>query len=208
MKLAHSFTIASLCLALLAMPVSADESKTDDGWGNSAGSQQESGSTGMDPTGTDSTGDGKKLADASDPKAKPEKGKDKEKKDKDAKADAKKDNDPKKDPAAKAAKSGSFAPVDLATRLASFTAGVIVGTPIAVVRRTGIEIVQGEHDLIGEADTWYKKVALVMPGFISVPWGAVSGGASGCMYSLKNAWVESGQEPFSKDVFSLGDVGN
>lgn len=121
---------------------------------------------------------------------------------KDPKADAK---DPKKEPAAKAKSGGS---VNIATRLASFATGVVVGTPIAVVRRTGIEIVQGEHDLIGEADRWYKKVALVMPGFLAVPYGAISGGIGGSVYAVKNAWVGSGDEPFGKESFSLGDIGN
>ncbi|MBX9689109.1 MAG: hypothetical protein K2X27_20540 [Candidatus Obscuribacterales bacterium] len=118
---------------------------------------------------------------------------------KDSKKESKKDDGDKKKSASK---------TDLATRLASFTTGVVFGTPIAIVRRTGMEIAQGERDLIGEADTWYKKVAMVFPGFIAVPYGAVSGGVGGCVYSVKNAWTGSGDAPFGKESFSLGDIGN
>lgn len=113
--------------------------------------------------------------------------------------------DGKKDPAAKTKSSGS---TNWGARLASFTTGVVFGTPIAVVRRTGIEIVQGERDLIGDADTWYKKAAYVFPGFISVGYGAVSGGVGGTLYGVKNAWAGSAHEPFGKEAFSLEDIGN
>lgn len=113
--------------------------------------------------------------------------------------------DGKKDPAAKAKSAGS---TNWGARLASFTTGVVIGTPIAMVRRTGIEIVQGERDLIGDADTWYKKAAYVFPGFISVGYGAVSGGVGGALYGVKNAWAGSAHEPFGKETFSLDDIGN
>ncbi len=116
--------------------------------------------------------------------------------------------DSKKEPAKKSKSGGGGSSTGLATRLASFTTGVVFGTPIAIVRRTGIEIVQGEHDLIGDTDSWYKKAALVFPGMISVPYGAISGGASGCLYAVKNAWSGSADEPFGKESFSLGDIGN
>lgn len=132
-------------------------------------------------------GDGKKLA-QKDPKSDPKA---------DPKADAGK---------SKSAKGGSK--VDLGTRLASFVVCTVVGTPIALVRRTGIEIAQGNHDLVGDPDTWYRKIGVVMPGFLAVPYGAVSGGIGGPLYAVKNAWVASGDEPFGKEAMSLGDVGN
>ncbi len=95
------------------------------------------------------------------------------------------------------------------TRLASFTAGVAVGTPIAILRRTHMEILQGEKDFIGDYDTWWKKAVFVFPGLLmAVPFGGVSGGLGGCMYSVKNAWAGSRDEPFGKESFSLGDIGN
>ncbi len=113
--------------------------------------------------------------------------------------------DGKKDPAAKGKSSGSS---NWGARLASFTTGVVFGTPIAVVRRTGIEIVQGERDLIGDADSWYKKAAYVFPGFLAVPYGAISGGVGGTLYGVKNAWAGSAHEPFGKEAFSLDEIGN
>lgn len=115
--------------------------------------------------------------------------------------------DPKKDPAAKGGKSGGN--VNMATRLASFTTGVVIGTPISILRRTHMEIKQGEHDLLGDEDTILKKALFVFPGLLmAVPFGGVSGGLGGCAFSVKNAWAGSKDEPFGKTSFSLGDIGN
>jgi hypothetical protein len=116
--------------------------------------------------------------------------------------------DPGKDPKAKPAKKGG-GDVGLPERAAAFTTGVLFGTPVAILRRTHMEIMQGEHDLIGDYDTWWKKAVFVFPGlFLAVPFGGISGCGSGAMYSVRNAWKGSGDEPFGKDSFSLGDVGN
>jgi|688.fasta_scaffold341253_3 hypothetical protein len=126
--------------------------------------------------------------------------------DKDGKKIAQKDPKAGKDPAkAKSSKSGD---VILPVRLASFTVCSFVGLPIAVTRRCVIEMKQGNHDLIGDPDVWYRKVGMVFPGFLCIPYGAVSGGASGTYYDLKNAWVGSGHDPFGKEAISLEDIGN
>lgn len=106
---------------------------------------------------------------------------------------------------AKESKVGSKASnpdVGVGGRLAGFTAGVVLGVPVAIVRRTGIEIAQGVKDLVGDTDKWY---VIGPAGVLAVPYGGVSGGIGGVLYGVKNAWVGAGQEPFGKDSFSLGD---
>lgn len=117
--------------------------------------------------------------------------------------------DPKADPAKTAkAKTGKSGDVNLPVRLASFTVCTVIGTPIAMTRRTVMEVKQGEHDLIGDPDVWYRKVGMVFPGFLSLGYGAVSGGIGGPLYAVKNAWTGSGEQPFGKEAMSLGDIGN
>lgn len=187
MTRALTATLSALCIVgSLALPALADDSSaTVD---TASAKSVDAGSTGDSKTA---------IADKSGAET-----------DSDKKAIADNTKDPAKDPAKPAKAKSGGSNTDLATRLASFAVCSVVGAPIAVVRRTGIEIVQGERDLIGDTDTWYKKAMLVFPGFISVPYGAISGGIGGAVYSLKNAWVGSGDEPFGKEAFSLGDIGN
>lgn len=103
-------------------------------------------------------------------------------------------------PAAKSSGGGGGNPI---ARGASVAAGLVFGTPVAIVRRTGQEIVQGTKDLVGDTDNWF----IIAPAsVIAIPFGCVSGGASGVLTGAKNAWVGSADEPFSKDAFSLGDM--
>lgn len=98
--------------------------------------------------------------------------------------------------------SGGGGDAGLGGRLIGFPAGVLVGVPVAIVRRTGIEIKQGVKDLVGDTDNWF----IIGPaGVLAVPYGGVSGGIGGVLYGVKNAWVGAGDEPFGKDSFSLGD---
>lgn len=103
----------------------------------------------------------------------------------------------------KPSKSGGGGGGNFVARGASVAAGLVFGTPVAIVRRTGQEIVQGTKDLLGDTDNWF----LIVPaGALTVPFGCVSGGASGVLTGAKNAWTGSADEPFSKDAFSLGDM--
>lgn len=88
-------------------------------------------------------------------------------------------------------------------RGASLAAGLVFGTPISIVRRTGEEIVQGTRDLCGDTDNWF---IMVPAGALTVPFGCVSGAASGVVHGAKNAWTGSADEPFGKDAFSLGEM--
>lgn len=91
----------------------------------------------------------------------------------------------------------------LPTRIASFVTGCAVGVPVAIVRKTGDEIAEGTKDLLGDTNNWFL---MVPAGILTVPFGCVSGSAGGVLHGVKNAWVNSGDEPFSKDSFSLGDM--
>ncbi len=233
MTRALTATITAMCIAsFLNLPALADDGTTNGAGATTVEAQSASDSgksaliadtSGTDATTTDADGLKKSIADATpDPKAKkapkapkaPKAKKDpKPKKDPAAKADptAKKDaGKDSKDDATKSASGGKGAKkastVALPVRLASFTTGVVFGTPVAIVRRYGSEFKQGEHDLCGDPDSMLKKAAWVFPGgFLSAGFSAVSGGIGGCLYSVKNAWTGSGEEPFGKDTFSLGD---
>ena len=214
---ALTITLTALSIVgLSAFPVLADDGLSPDSTADSAVKTEQSAPLNLDRIESaenadkkliaDADGDAKPDADAKDAKdGKDDKKGKKEPKPKKEKKE-KKAADPTAPKPAKSAKGGSN--VNIATRLASFTAGVVFGTPIAVVRRTGMEIAQGEHDLVGDPDTWYRKIGYVMPGFISIPYGSISGGIGGALYSVKNAWTGSGVEPFGKEAFSLGDIGN
>lgn len=108
-------------------------------------------------------------------------------------------------PAAKPAKKsgGGGGGSNFAARSASFAVGMVFGTPIAIVRKTGQEIVQGTKDLVGDTDNWF---ILAPAGVVATPFGCVSGGAGGVLSGIKNAWTGSADEPFSKEAFSLGDM--
>ena len=216
MNRALTATLTCLCLAgYLALPAFADESTTSDATDTSNSENKtaiaEKNGDASAPADSKTDGSKKSSADAGS-KKKSKKDAKKDEKQVDKKTDKKaSEKAPDKDASAKTEtkKTSKASDVDLATRVASFTTGVVVGTPLAIVRRTHMEVMQGEHDLIGDYDSWWKKVLFVCPGAaISIPFGAVSGGIGGCVYSVKNAWTGSGEEPFGKESFSLGDIGN
>lgn len=117
-------------------------------------------------------------------------------------ATSKSADEKKKDSSASNSKSGG-SDTKLGARLCSFVTGCTVGIPISMVRRTGSEIAQGSKDLLGDTNNWFF---IVPAGVITVPFGTVSGVFGGTLYGIKNAWVGSGEEPFGKDSFSLGDM--
>lgn len=120
---------------------------------------------------------------------------------KEAKDDDKKDA--KADTGKASTKSSSAGDGGIMNRAASFTAGVVVGTPIAIVRKCKTEIVQATKDLTGDTD----KLYFILPaGLLGMPFGALSGTVEGTFLGIINSWKASGDEPFSKEAFSLGDM--
>ena len=100
------------------------------------------------------------------------------------------------------ATSSSVNPV---ARMASVVVGTVIGTPIAAVRRIGqldnYAAKQWAKDYLNtesEVVRWPVRVwALAVSSVFSVP--------ESPFWSFNNAWKYSADQPFSKEVFSLGD---
>lgn len=99
----------------------------------------------------------------------------------------------------------SSSSTDSATRVASVVVGTIGGTPIAFARRW--------WDLDDSvARQWMKqyylhtdnKYVLIPARLLSLPVSLVDGFFESPFWSFRNALKHSGDEPFSKDTFSLG----
>ena len=98
---------------------------------------------------------------------------------------------------------GSAGAVSFGKRLLAFTVCFVVGTPIAIVRKTGDETVSGIKDLIGESR---NPLLLVPSGILSSVPAMISGLFQGPVYAAKNSWTHSSDQPFGKDSFSLGEM--
>lgn len=99
------------------------------------------------------------------------------------------------------AKSTAMFPV----RTVALGAGLVVGTPVAVVRRVSnrcIEYTSNFADKIGGKDNLPPVLFASMMG---VPFGIISGSAEGVYFGGKNAISNCVEHPFSKDSFSLGN---
>ena len=93
--------------------------------------------------------------------------------------------------------------VPIFQRLASFTTGFIFGTPIAIARRTYSQTRSGSTDIIGDS---HNPILVATTSLFSLPFAIIGGPLEGVGYSLANSWHASGDEPFGKDTFSLGDM--
>src|SRR5271170_133026 len=104
---------------------------------------------------------------------------------------------------AKPAPAGKAADGNVAKRMAAFLTGVVVGTPIAVVRKTIQCTVSDTKELVGENR---NPFFLVPAGMLAFPWGLFSGGVEGLYDGVADSWVNSADKPFSKESFSLGEM--
>lgn len=90
--------------------------------------------------------------------------------------------------------------VSLPVRMASFTTGVLFGTPVSVVRAFGRQTKAGSKDLIGES----HNPALVATTYLfSLPFAFAGCPFEGAFQSIMNSWNGSAEEPFGKETFSL-----
>ncbi len=119
------------------------------------------------------------------------------------KAAEKPDNGADSKPATKKSASSNKGASQIPTRLAAFAAGVVVGIPVAIVRKSAQETVNATRDLVGDTS---NPLFLGAAGTLGVPAGVLSGTFQGVFFGIKNAWTGSGDEPFGKDSFSLGDM--
>lgn len=100
-------------------------------------------------------------------------------------------------------KSSSGGSAAVPARFASFVVGSVVGTPVAMVRKSKQEIVTATRDLVGDTN---NKFLLGAGGFLGVPAGLISGFFEGPVYGVMDAWKGSADEPFSAETFSMGDM--
>jgi membrane protein involved in colicin uptake len=120
----------------------------------------------------------------------------------DKKADDKKSDDSKAGDDGEAKPKKAKSSVPLGTRLASFTCGAVLGYPVAMAKRTVHQTKAGTKDFVGETHNPIKLLPAVV---VSVPYGVVGGFLEGWQYSVMNSWKASGEDPFSKETFSLDD---
>ncbi|MBX3074028.1 hypothetical protein KF913_08875 [Candidatus Obscuribacterales bacterium] len=99
----------------------------------------------------------------------------------------------------KPAKAGK---VPFGKRMASFTCGAVLGYPVAMAKRSVYQTKNGTRDFVGETRNPFLLIPAVV---VSAPYGFVGGFFEGAQYSVMNSWKASGEEPFSKETFSLDD---
>jgi hypothetical protein len=85
--------------------------------------------------------------------------------------------------------------------VSSIAAGTVVGTPIAIVRKTGSEYIGCVKEFKKDSNT-YKFWGAAY----SAPVAVVSGLIKGTVYGAKNAVHYSFNKPFGKEAFSLGNL--
>lgn len=98
----------------------------------------------------------------------------------------------------------------LVTRVGGVGAGLVMGTPVAIVRST----VKSYVDLTGKAaDKVGEKVGgkdcgpcCLLVSVFTAPAGVVWGGLTGTYYGAKNAFTTGFNQPFHPDSFSLGKL--
>ncbi len=90
--------------------------------------------------------------------------------------------------------------VKLPVRMASFTTGFILGTPVSIVRAFGRQTKAGSKDLIGESK---NPVLLATTYLFSLPFAFAGAPFEGVGMSAMNSWNGSGEEPFGKETFSM-----
>lgn len=91
-------------------------------------------------------------------------------------------------------------------RLLAVGAGVVVGTPIAVLRETTksyVHYTSGAADKVGGHD---NAGSCVLANFFSAPVSLVVGSGKGVYAGTKNGIVKGFNEPFNKDSFSVGSL--
>jgi hypothetical protein len=86
---------------------------------------------------------------------------------------------------------------------ASFVAGCMVGTPIAICRRTKISTVKSARELY---TTEHNPIILVASSPLIFPRGIFNGTMAGLVYGVGNSLCNL-DKPFSKACFSIGDFG-
>ncbi len=87
--------------------------------------------------------------------------------------------------------------------IVAFTAGVVFGTPIAVVRKSFGNTKETIDKVAGSDGHPVKKLAA---SIIALPVGVFTGTAEGLWLGPANSLAYDGDNPFGKERFSLGDL--
>lgn len=90
-------------------------------------------------------------------------------------------------------------------RLLAFGVGAVVGTPIAIVRKTTQNTCEMSESLSGKSENPLVRGAA---GLAILPFAVFKGGLEGAYYGTANSWKNSSENPFGKDSFSLGEMGD
>jgi len=91
-------------------------------------------------------------------------------------------------------------------RTLALGAGLLVGTPIAISRRTAdrcSEYTGNFADKIGGKD---HLPPVLFASVLGVPFGVIAGTSEGVYLGGKNAIANCVEKPFSKESFSLGEL--
>jgi hypothetical protein len=91
----------------------------------------------------------------------------------------------------------------LPKRLASFTVGTAIGTPIALVRCTKREVVKQTKEAYKLGGVHPSQLGYLPAGFFGIPSGIIFGVFCGVTDGLADSWVNSKDAPFGKESFSL-----
>jgi len=91
----------------------------------------------------------------------------------------------------------------LPQRLASFTVGTAIGTPIALVRCTKREVIKQTKDAYKLGGVHPSQLGYLPAAFFGIPSGIFCGVCCGVSDGLADSWVNSKDAPFGKETFSL-----
>jgi hypothetical protein len=91
----------------------------------------------------------------------------------------------------------------LPVRATGLVAGTAIGTPIAAVRMSAHDTKALATSIGGD-----NKMKMAAGCVVALPVGLFEGTVQGCYYGPHNAIKNCVDHPFSKDTFSLGDMGS
>ena len=97
----------------------------------------------------------------------------------------------------------------MVTRLGGMGAGLVIGTPVAVVResvKSYIDFTNGAADKVGVMGGKDNGPVCLVCSLVTLPAGLVVGSLKGLYYGGKNGVVTGFNQPFHPDSFSLGEL--
>lgn len=95
--------------------------------------------------------------------------------------------------------------VMLPVRMTAIAGSVVVGTPVAIVRRSGVRCVGFTESFADNIGGKEHIVPMGMASLMGVPFGLLVGAGEGVYAGPKNAVSHGWEKPFSLDSFSMGE---